>query len=306
MGIPKRVALALWKPIERRAAGAYLAGPTLSDALEAGDRIAPLGYGVVLGFWNAEHDPPATVAGEHLRALGAIAPRGRGWYLSIKAPALDFSSDLVRGAVEAAAPQGTVVHFDSHAIDTADRTIALALETRAMHDEVGITLPGRWRRSLADADRAADAGLRVRVVKGEWSDPDDSDRDMRAGFLEIVDRLAGRPGHVSVATHDAELAREAVARLATGGAPHDIELLTGLPFDRVVEVARSAGLPVRVYVPYGHASLRYGLQFLRRNPRRTWWLIRDLALRRRRSTPPALGHANGPRAWLVPPGGAAR
>jgi proline dehydrogenase len=294
MGVPKRVGLALWKPIERRAAGAYLAGPTLPDALELGDRIASLGYGVVLGFWNADDDPPAAVAAENLKALGAIAPRGPGWYLSVKAPALDFSLDLVRGVVDAV-QQGTVVHFDSHAIETADRTIALAVEMRASHDQVGITLPGRWRRSLADADRAADERLRVRVVKGEWADPD-SERDPRAGFLEVVDRLAGRAGHVSVATHDAELAREAVARLAAGKAPHDIELLTGLPFDPVVEVARSAKLPVRVYVPYGHASLRYGLRFLRRNPRRIWWLMRDLALRRRRATPPAIVGSTGPRA----------
>jgi proline dehydrogenase len=286
----------VWKPIERRAAGAYLAGPALTDALEAGDRIAALGYGVILGFWNADEDPPGAVATEDLEALGAIAARGSSWYLSIKAPALDFSSELVRGVVEAAASQGSVVHFDSHTIDTADRTIDLADEARASHDQVGITLPGRWRRSLADAERAAEGGLRARVVKGEWPDPADPDREMRGGFLEVVDRLAGRPGHVSIATHDAELAQEAVARLSAGGTPHDIELLTGLPFEPVVDVARRAGLPVRVYVPYGHASLRYGIRFLRRNPRRIWWLFRDLALRRRRATPPPIRRARGPRA----------
>jgi proline dehydrogenase len=296
MAIAKRIGLALWKPIERRAAGAYLAGPRLPDALEAGERIAALGYGVILGFWNADDDSPAAVAAESLDALGSIAPRGAGWYLSVKAPALDFSSDLVRGVVEAAAAGGTIIHFDSHAIDTVDRTLALAVEARGIHDQVGITLPGRWRRSLADADRAAAAGLRVRVVKGEWADPEDSDRDLRAGFLEVVDRLAGRPGHVSVATHDAELAREAIGRLAGRGTPHDVELLTGLPFEPVVALARGAGLPVRAYVPYGHASLRYGLRFLRRNPRRTWWLARDLALGRRRVTPTAIGPASGPHA----------
>jgi proline dehydrogenase len=126
----------------------------------------------------------------------------------------------------------------------------------------------------------------VRVVKGEWADPDQPGLAMREGFMAVVDRLAGRGRHVSVATHDADLAREAVRRLAAAGTPHDIELLLGLPFTRVVAVAREAGLPVRVYVPYGHASLRYGLGYLRRNPRRVWWLARDLLLRRRRAKPP--------------------
>jgi proline dehydrogenase len=284
----KRIVLTLWRPIERRAAGAYLAGPELSASLDSGDRIAARGYGVILGFWNADSDEPAAVADENLAAIEAIRTRGTRWYLAIKAPALRYDADLVGRIVHAAAPLGTIVHFDSHAPDTADETIALAVKARESHDQIGITIPGRWRRSLADADRAAESGLRVRLVKGEWPDPDDPGRDMRDGCLEVLDRLAGRAPHVSVATHDAELAREAVRRLAASGTPHDIELLVGLPFDPVIEVARNAGLPVRVYVPYGHASLRYGLQFLRRNPRRLWWLMRDLVLRRRRATPPPL------------------
>lgn len=282
----KRIALALWRPIERRAAGAYLAGPELPAALDAGDRIAALDYGVVLGFWNADGDAPEAVTAENLGAIEAIRPRGNRWYLSIKAPALGYSAELVDRIVLAAAPLGLIVHFDSHGPETADETIALALRAREVHDQVGITIPGRWRRSLVDAERAAGSGLRVRLVKGEWPDPEDPDCDMRAGFMEVVDRLAGRAAHVSVATHDAGLAREAVGRLAASGTPHDLELLIGLPFDASVAVARSAGVPVRVYVPYGHASLRYGLQFLRRNPRRVWWLVRDLLLRRRRATPP--------------------
>lgn len=282
----KRLALGLWRPIERRAAGAYLAGAELSAALETGDRIAARGYGVVLGFWNADGAEPEAVVAENLSAIDAIRPRGPDWYLSIKAPALAYSSELVGRIVQAAVPLGAIVHFDSHAPDTADQTIALAVQTREAHDQVGITIPGRWRRSIADAERAIESGLRVRLVKGEWPDPDEPDRDMREGFLAVLDRLAGRAAHVSVATHDAVLAGEAIGRLARSGTSRDVELLVGLPFDRVVAVAGTADLPVRVYVPYGHASLRYGLQYLRRNPRRIWWLARDLLLRRRRAGPP--------------------
>lgn len=286
--LPKRLALRLWAPIERRAAGAYLAGPGLADALAAGDRIAARGYGVAIGFWNADGDAPERVAAEDVAALEALGPRSASWYLSVKAPALGYSSELVGRILGTAAPLGAIVHFDSHGPETAERTLALALEARAAHAAVGITVPGRWRRSASDAGRAAEAGLRVRVVKGEWADPDEPGLDMREGFLAVIERVAGRAAHVSVATHDADLAREAVGRLAASGTSVDLELLLGLPFEPALEVARGAGLPVRVYVPYGHASLRYGLGYLRRNPRRLWWLVRDLLLRRRRATPPAI------------------
>jgi proline dehydrogenase len=284
----KRIVLAVWRPIERRAAGAYLAGPSLSDALAAGDRVAERGYGVILGFWNGDDDEPPDVARENVAAIEALGERGGRWYLSIKAPALGYSRPLVAEIAQACARTGTILHFDSHAPDTADETIAVAAAAREAHGQVGITIPGRWERSLADADRACELGLRVRVAKGEWPDPGDPGRDMREGFLAVVERLAGRASHVSAATHDAELAREAVARLAAAGTPHDLELLVGLPFEPVVAVAREAGLPVRVYVPHGHASLRYGLAYLARNPRRIWWLVRDLLLRRRRALPPPL------------------
>ncbi len=298
----KRIVLAVWRPIERRAAGAYLAGPRLVDALAAGDRVAARGYGVILGFWNADDDGPEDVARENLAAIEALQVRDRAcglscgvsWYLSIKVPALGYSRELVQGIAKAAAEIGAIVHLDSHASDTADQTIALAAEARAVNDQVGITIPGRWRRSLVDAERASGLGLRVRVVKGEWSDPEDPDLDPREGFLAVVDRLAGRCPHVSVATHDAELAREAVERLAAAGTPHDIELLVGLPFGPAVAVAQAAELPVRVYVPHGHASLRYGLAYLGRNPRRVWWLARDLVLRRRAAPPPLAPRAGPP------------
>jgi proline dehydrogenase len=278
----KRIVLVLWRPIERRAAGAYLAGPQLSDAIEAGGRITELGYGLTLGFWNPDDADPGDVAKENLSLIETLRGRDWDWYLSIKVPALGFSSRLVAEIVRASGQLGTIVNLDSHDPDTADSTLALAIEARAIHDRIGITIPGRWRRSLTDADLAVERGLRVRLVKGEWPDPEDSQIGAREGFLAVVDRLAGRAAHVSVATHDADLAREAVRRLAAGGTSHDIELLVGLPFDPVVDVAREAGLPVRVYVPYGRASLRYGLAYLGRNPRRVWWLARDLVLRRRR------------------------
>ena len=284
----KRIVLAVWRPIERRAAGAYLAGPSLSDALTAGDRVADRGYGVILGFWNADDDEPPAVAHENLAAIEAMAGRGGRWYLSIKVPALAYSRELVEEIARACAETGTILHLDSHAPDTADETIALAAFAREVHDQVGITIPGRWARSPADAERAGELGLRVRVVKGEWADPEHPGLDLRDGFLAVVERLASRSPHVSVATHDATLARDAVGRLAAGGTPHDVELLVGLPFEPVVEVARAAGLSVRVYVPHGHASLRYGLAYLARNPRRIWWLVRDLVLRRRRALPPPL------------------
>jgi proline dehydrogenase len=124
-----------------------------------------------------------------------------------------------------------------------------------------------------------DQGFSVRVVKGQWPDPEAPKHDQRTGYLEVVRRLAGRARHVAVASHDLQTARQALDILLTANTSTSLELLYGLPSRRQIELASSFGVPVRIYVPYGSAYLPYCLAQMKRNPRIAWWLLRD-ALRR--------------------------
>jgi len=160
----------------------------------------------------------------------------------------------------------------------ADRNRSTAETMLANGVSLSYTLPGRWRRSLDDAQWAIDRQLVVRVVKGQWADPDDPGRDLRAGFLEVIDRLAGRANHVAVASHDVPLAAEALRRLQAAGTSCELELLYGLPMRKSLALADSLGVGVHVYIPYGKAYLPYALSRLRGNPRIAWWLLRDLLL----------------------------
>src|SRR5262249_43508166 len=135
------------------------------------------------------------------------------------------------------------VHFDAMAPQTVDRTWEMIDELRAggPHVKLGCTLPGRRTRRPPEARWAAGRGLFVRVVKGQWPDPQQPARDPRAGYLEVIDQLAGRAKWVAVATHDVELAAEAIRRLQAAGTPCDQELLFGLPMRRSIKQARELG-----------------------------------------------------------------
>jgi proline dehydrogenase len=125
------------------------------------------------------------------------------------------------------------------------------------------------------------------VVKGQWPDPA-GDVDLRCGFLNVVEGLAGRTHKVAVATHDPALAAAALATLRSAGTPCELELLFGLPSRAVLEVGRRLAVPVRYYLPYGHAWLPYALRQARRNPRILWWVLRDAVFGRdRRPSKPA-------------------
>jgi proline dehydrogenase len=208
--------------------------------------------------------------------LGAISNAGSDCYLSVKAPGLKFDIELVKKVFDEARRLNAIVHFDAMAPDTVDRTFELIGEARQIYSKLGCTLPGRWRRSLPDADRAIELGLRVRVVKGEWAGPGNDETDPREGFLRVIDRLAGRAVHVAVATHNPLMARHSLRSLKNSGTPCELELLYGLPQQPLLEIARDFGVRARMYVPYGHAGLPYRLKEALRKPRIIGWFLHDL------------------------------
>ncbi len=260
----------------RRAASAYIAGPDLEDARAVCDRLAREGIASIVCYWDVYTDHPASISQAYLDLLGTMSNSESDCYLSVKAPALKFDFDLVKKVLEEARRLNAIVHFDALAPETVDRTFALIGRAREIYPKLGCTLPGRWRRSLADAERAAELGLRVRVVKGEWQGIGNDETDAREGFLNVVDRLAGHARHVAVATHNPSIARVSLRRLKNARTPCELELLYGLPQQHMLRIARDFGVRARMYVPHGHAGLPYRLKHAVRNPRIIGWFIHDL------------------------------
>jgi proline dehydrogenase len=265
-----------WEAVAKHASKAYIAGPELADAMSTCRHLFSRGLGGTICFWNIEGDSPRKIADAYISALSLFAAEKMDCYLSIKLPPLNFDFALLSEVLEQARPKNTLVHFDSLQHETADRTFSLIAQAVRSYPLLGCTLPGRWLRSVTDADLAVDLGLHTRVVKGQWLDPQHVEIDPRQGFLHVIGRLAGRARSVAVATHDQELARSALQRLRRAGTPCSLELLYGLPMKPALKIAAQLDVPVRVYVPFGHGWLPYSLTQARHNPRVFWWLLRDL------------------------------
>lgn len=273
------------KPVSHRAwerlTKAYAAGSKLSDAIEVCQEFGKESVAVDISYWPVDSDTPEFVADTYLAAIRALARERQDCAISVKAMVLGFDRTLIAKIVAAARDTGIRVNLDSRALELADQTLEVAAESARHHPRIGCALPGRWQRSLRDAEFLVDLGMSARVVKGQWPDPDRPDADPRAGFLAVVDRLAGRARHVLVATHDAPLAREALHRLIEAGTSCELELLFGLPMRAATQVARDLGVRTRVYVPYGNSWVPYALSWARKNPRVFWWILSDALLGRR-------------------------
>jgi proline dehydrogenase len=259
----------------QRAASAYIAGSTLKDASDVCERLAREGIASTMCYWDAYTDHPQLISEAYVGLLGVIS-NVPDCYLSVKAPALKFDIEAVKRIIHEARRINAMVHFDALGPDTVDRTFELIAAARGAYGKLSCTLPGRWRRSLRDAARAIELGLRVRVVKGEWPGLDGDETDPREGFLEVIDALAGRASQVAVATHNPTIARHSFRRLTDAGTPCELELLYGLPQQPMLNIARTFGVRTRMYVPYGQAGLPYRLKHAVRNPRIIGWFLHDL------------------------------
>ena len=235
-------------------------GPGPRAAARIGRRLGLVTYGYFQGEGSGAQEIVAAYS-----ALSEMAQEGA--YLSVKAPPLGFD----RGWIAAIAGAGLPIVFDSHAPGQADETLAL-VEAFAGS---GCVLPARWRRSLPDAERLREGAGRIRVVKGEWADPQGDPADMEAAYLSVIRALAGRRGLVAVATHDPALAERALGILLAAGTPCELEHLRGLPRRRCGAVARRLGVRVRVYVPFGPGWWPYAVDKALARPYLLRWWIRD-------------------------------
>ncbi len=190
----------------------------------------------------------------------------------MKLPALGADRSGIEAVAAAAAAAGVLLHFDSLAESDAERTLALARTLAAAGNDVGVTLPGCWSRSVRDAELLSADGVRLRIVKGQWP----GDRDPTSRLPRGGRRRPRAGGRAAIATHDAGLARSALERLPEA----ELELLLGLPMSAPAREAAEHAGPVRIYVPYGRGYLPYAVRRAARRPIMLWWLARDLALRR--------------------------
>ncbi len=268
-----------WDHVSHWAGRAYVSGPQLEDALAVSRHGIYQRASITLGYWDGPQDSPAQVASSYLKALDRLREARSEFpdaYVSLKAPPLNYDPAWTKIIMDHSRDSGVRVHFDSHGPESADQTFNLIELGRSREADVGCTLPGRWHRSLRDADWAVDRHLRVRVVKGQWPHPLHPSFDARLGFLQVIDRLLGRARHVAVATHDGLLLQNALSRLLDAKTPCDVELLYGLPMEPAYGIARRAGIPIRFYIPFGYGRVPYNLSQVPGQPKMMIWMLRDL------------------------------
>jgi proline dehydrogenase len=284
-------------PVTRRVVDRFVAGETLTEALDAVRRLVADGIAVTLDHLGEDITDRSQAQGTrdaYLALLDGLAPLqlGRRAEVSVKLSAFgqalpvgghDIASELVRPVVEAATGLGTTVTLDMEDSRTVDSTLAVLVELRRDHPCTGAVLQAMLHRTEDDARALAFPGSRVRLVKGAYREPASAayqdKADVDAAYARCLEVLVRGAGYPMAGTHDPALIERLLALVAeTGRTPdsYEFQLLYGIRPEEQVRLA-AAGHTVRAYVPYGVDWYGYFMRRLAERPANLQFFLRSLA-----------------------------
>jgi proline dehydrogenase len=277
-----RLLPAVPKPVVQLFSSRYIAGATLEDAVECvrelntGGKMATID---VLGEEITREEETRAIAQAYRDVFAAIDEAALNSNVSVKLTALglDLSYELCRenllDVVRTAAGFGNFVRIDMEDSSTTYDTLRLYRELReAGHDNLGVVLQARLRRTLDDVQALADLRPSVRLCKGIYLEPAAiafTDYEaVRSNFLRSLDALFDAGCYIGIATHDEWLIEESLVRIsrrALGSLEYELQMLLGVREERRDELV-AEGHRLRVYVPFGAHWYRYSLRRLQENP----------------------------------------
>jgi proline dehydrogenase len=279
------------KPVVRRLAQRYIAGPDLEDAVRTVRRLngeGKLATIDVLGEEISHADEARAIAGAYHDALETIDRERLDSNVSVKLTGLglDLSHDLCRENLEAlavdAAARDNFIRIDMEDSSTTDDTLALYRELReGGQDRVGVVLQATLKRTLADVDALVDLRPNVRLCKGIYVEPATvafrEFEAVRTNFVRALDALLDAGCYVGIATHDEwllEQGRRAVAERGLGREKYEFQMLLGVRPELGDELVRE-GHRLRIYVPFGTQWYEYSLRRLQENPKIAGYVAAD-------------------------------
>ena len=260
-------------------AAAHIVGSDLADGMDVMRRAHACGWRSTLCFWESSTQSPEDVLEQYLAVLNAVGNAGDQTRISIKPAALRHDFDLLRTALQRAKILNIPLHFDSEHPSLAEQSLRLFERACGEYENVGYTLPARWDRSSTDAVRIIEMQKTVRLVKGQWNDPDDlHGHHIRTRFLRLTEMFTGTKSTVMIATHDKPLARTALNALGDAGTACELEQMFGLPWATHSDTEGGAVVR-RMYIPYGTPYLPYNFAFVGERLELFYWILRDCIVR---------------------------
>ncbi|WP_329207109.1 proline dehydrogenase family protein [Streptomyces sp. NBC_00683] len=282
-------------PGTKQVVARFIAGEAVDQVVKVVQDSAEHGLEVTLDVVGEDITTPEQAAAArdaYLELIGRLEDLGLGTKaemsvkLSMFGQSLDGGHELalanIRPVVEAAAAIGTTVTLDAEDHTTLDSMFAIHEELRKDFPQTGCVIQAYLFRTEDDARRLADAGSRVRLVKGAYKEPASvayqHKPEIDKAFVRILKTLMVGDGYPMIGSHDPrliaigqELARQAGRKLDE----YEFQMLYGIRSDEQIRLA-AEGHRMRVYTAYGTDWYGYFMRRLAEKPANLLFFARSI------------------------------
>jgi proline dehydrogenase len=280
----------------RKTASRFIAGETLDDAIRVIRHASQRNIRSTLDLLgeNTQSRADAGRTSEELiRTQGRIHQEEANCNLSVKLTQLGLKLDpefceqnLIRIA-KYAKDLGTFIRVDMEDSSCTDRTLEIVDRVYGLLNNVGAVIQAYLYRSEHDIIRMNPKGIRIRLVKGAYREPESiayrRKKDTDANFVKLMKMLLQSGNYPAIATHDVSIIRTAKEFAQSKRIPKDafeFQMLYGIRRDLQHQLARE-GYNVRLYIPYGSHWYPYFMRRLAERPANVAFLVRNLFMEKR-------------------------
>jgi proline dehydrogenase len=280
----------------QRISGRFVAGTRLEDALRVTQSLNSAGLSVSIDNLgeNVTNAEEARHSAELYRQLlDQISARKLNANVSLKLThmGLDIDPQLARQQVSALVSQAAgmqpknFVRVDMEGSPYTRRTLDFVSElhgVQANRGSVGAVIQSYLRRSESDVAKLLSEGIRIRLCKGAYQEPEDiafqAKEEVDANYVHLMKILLKSGIYHGLATHDESMINETKA-FATSEriSPESFEfqMLYGIRRDLQRSLIRE-GWRMRVYVPFGTEWYPYLMRRLAERPANALFLAKNI------------------------------
>ena len=272
----------------------FVAGLEVEDVLRATKAVNESGLSVSMdnlgeNVTNAEEARHSAQLYHQL--LDEIAARKLDANVSLKLThmGLDVDAKLAvettAGLVEHAARLKNFVRVDMEGSPYTQRTLDLVHQLHSRdgnQGRVGAVIQSYMRRSQADIEKLLAAGIRVRLCKGAYKEPEDiafqKKSEVDGNYVRLTKILLKSGVYHGLATHDPAMINAAIDFAKKEKIPPDafeFQMLYGIRRDLQQQLVKD-GWRMRVYIPFGHEWYPYFMRRLAERPANALFVLRNL------------------------------
>jgi proline dehydrogenase len=282
--------------IGQRVSSRFVAGTQVEDALRATQAVNQLGSSVSidnLGENVTNANEARASAQLYHQLLDEIAARKLNANISLKLTHMGLDVDeelarvLVSGLVSKAASTipRNFVRVDMEGSPYTQRTLDFVYELHRMpgnQGAVGAVIQSYMRRAESDIANLLAEGIRVRLCKGAYKEPEEiafqKKSEVDANYVKLMKVLMKSGIYHGLATHDERIIKEAKAFATRENIPHEafeFQMLYGIRRDLQRSLVRQ-GWRMRVYIPFGTEWYPYLMRRLAERPANVLFIAKNL------------------------------